>query len=356
MICPECKQEIPAGISNCPQCGAVLTQPEPTASTLHRTNQVWDSEIELEKNRANSRTAMIALAAAIAMILGLVACLWFSLPAMGDALIGEREPRQSFTERMDEFFAFVADSFGGSPEPAPEPAATLVPDIQIHGSADDEFVAMVAEYLTVDYYNDDNGRLLLPEMYVSTFEFFLTADYADEDMVTRVIQIVGALRSMRDSIDPDSLTIIDSALWLSGRTTLCQVATELHVYYGLTCEDSEIPVYYEEMLFIYRAWLAVEQDLTWQLIDTQEPIWNDALACYTLNYTNCTDYALDISFYSEYATEDGIFGEAQYFNISPNERITIELRKMPVEYDEWNFHWTIDRCSLNGTDIPAVLY
>ena len=168
--------------------------------------------------------------------------------------------------------------------------------------------------------------------------------------------MVSALRSMRDSVDSYSGNAKDSyvadyTLWLSGYTTLCRITSELYVKYGILSDDSHIPEFYMYLLPIYEAQLAVEQDLTWQLVDLEPevlPIYD----CYTVTYTNCTEYELDITFYMDYETADGyITEEYTVTGIRPNQRVFIPLREMPEDCETWYIDWIVEEYYIDGVPL-----
>ena len=79
----------------------------------HDTNQVWNTDIDKEQNRQNSRIALIVLGVSVALLIGLVAVLLGQLSSMTTNL-----PEISF----EEFFA------KREPQPAPEPDRSAYAD------------------------------------------------------------------------------------------------------------------------------------------------------------------------------------------------------------------------------------
>lgn len=352
MICPECNLENSVGSKFCVHCGSVLTQAEITAPTAHRTNQVWNTEIEQEQNQKNSRTALIALGAAAVLIVALIAAVFISLPSMGDALIGERDRGQSFGERFSVFWDFVSDSIGGSHEPAPEPGAFAVAPEGV----DHDFIELVETYLEKNYNIDYDDALRLPDQYYDKFSPFLTADFVDAELHDCAVTMVSALEDLRNSIDtfsddPDDVFVADYPLWMEGCIGVYSVAEALYEKYGILYGDSHIPEFYSYLLPIYRAQLEVEYDLTAQLIGIEARVSNGYTYPY-ITYTNNTPYELDITFYNDYETEDDYFYEDFVMEgLKPNETVDIPLKEMPKNFENWYTDWIVDACYIDGVDI-----
>lgn len=346
MTCPACGRPLPDGADTCAECGCMLIQKEPT---VHRTNQVWNTDIDREQNQRNSRTALIALGASVLLLIGLVIALLISAPHIGTVLLGERDEGQSFTERAEEFFQSFTDSLFGGIAPMPEAYASI-PD-----GADREFVELFEEYLEKDYNDDYADSRLLADRYYEEFAHLKDASYADGKLAVYAAQTVQALDDLRKGADltadlEDPSTTHD-ILWMEGCVGLCTVAEELYTRYGILYKDRSIPEYYVWLRPILQAELEVEYDLTAQLIGVDAVIPDDGSAPY-LTYINHTPYTLDLIIYNDYETEsDFLSEECSFTALSPDETVTIYLKKMPDDYENWYIGWYLETCSYNGEDI-----
>lgn len=349
MICPECNHENPAGTTLCPQCGSVLTQTELTASVPHRTNQVWNTEIEKDRNQTNSRAAMIALGAAVLLLLGLITAVCCMLPSIGDSLIGQWERERSFIERIDDFLEFVADTNLDFQTPIPE-AYAAIPE-----GTDREFIELLEDYLEKAYDDDYLDHRRLSERYYEEFNELKNENFTNGDLAVCAAKTVQALDKLRKgsdlTTDLSDESTTHNILWLEGLVELYSAAADLHADYGILYKDPEIADFYIYLLPIYRVQLEVERDLTAQLL-FREPQTDDTCDTPYLMYTNHTPYELEITFYNDYETKNAFITEECYFeSLKPEETVVIPLREMPAEYENWYVRWFIDSFSIDGIDI-----
>jgi len=342
MICPECRMENPAEATQCIRCGHPLTQAK------QPVNQVWNTDIDRAQNQKNSRTALIALGVSAVLLIGLFGALFLSLPSMGDALIGKREPGQSFSDRMDNFGDLLDDIFSARRGPVPE-AYAAIPD-----GADEEFIELFEEYIEKDYSNDYTDSRRLSERYYEEFAAFKTEHFTNGDLAVCAAKTAQALDKLhRGSIlseDIDENTSY-TILWLEGCVELYAVVEELYERYGILYYDTYIPEYYIWLLPIYEAQLEAEYDLFGQLIGIDAEV-SDACDVPYLTYTNNTIYEMDITFYNDYETEDDYFyEECSFESVMPGDTILIPLRKMPEHYEAWYTDWIVDNYYIDGMDI-----
>ena len=242
MICPACGRTLPDGADSCTECGCMLIKQEHSASSANFTNQVWNTDIDREQNRKNTRTALIALGAAVLLLIGLVIALFVSAPAMSVALIGQRDEGQSFSERMDAFFQTFSDSVFGGIAPMPEAYASI-PD-----GADREFVELFEEYLKKDYDDDYADSRLLSDRYYEDFAALKDEHYTDGMMAVYAARTVQALDQLRKggnlTEDLEDASTTHDILWMEGCVELCAVAEDLYTNYGILYKDRHIPEYY----------------------------------------------------------------------------------------------------------------
>ena len=348
MICPECNLENPIGTDVCIRCGTELTKEESSAPALHRTNQVWNTDIEIEQNQANSRLAMIVLGASAALLLGLIVALCVMLPALGDSLIGLQEQGQSFIERIDEFLEFVADTNLDWSEPVPESYAAI-PE-----GTDEDYIDLFEEFLEKAYDDDYADLRRLSERYYDEFAAFRFEGFTDwqlADCSARTIQALDKLRRGSDlSVVPEDPAVTHNILWLEGCAELYAVTEYLYEHYGILYYDPHIPEFYIWLLPITQAELEVEYDLTAQLIGA-EPSYTEGDSIPYLSYTNHTPFQLDITFYYDYETDEGYFYEEIPFStILSEETVSIPLQGKPTDR-EWQVSWFLNNCYVDGIDI-----
>ena len=100
MICPKCGMENEAHAIRCTQCGTELMR-----STPNRTNQVWNTDIEVEQNRKNSRIALVMLGVAAVLVIALVICTAAYLPrVISFSMDGIDLPDFNISDFVDEVF------------------------------------------------------------------------------------------------------------------------------------------------------------------------------------------------------------------------------------------------------------
>lgn len=352
MRCPECNHTNQQGTKFCAFCGAVLTQTELTTPSAHRTNQVWNTEIEKEQNLRNSRIAMIVLGGAVVLLLVLIAAVGFMIPSVGDSLMGERESGQSIMERIDEFLEFVADTSLDLQEPVP-----AVPEgyAAIPAGADEEFIALFEEFLEKAYDDDYADLPRLSERYYEEFAAFQFEDFTDWQLADAAAQTVQALDKIcrgsilaDESLEPDTTHAI---LQLEGCVELYIVVEDLYERYGILYYNEHIPAYYIQMLPICYAQLEVEYDLTAQL-NGAAPSYTESDPVPYLSYTNNTPYELDLTIYNDYYTGTDFYSDESFIpSVMPDETVIIPLPEMPAKYEEHYTYWFIDDIYIDGINI-----
>lgn len=336
MICPECNLENTAGAKFCIRCGSMLTQTEITAPSANRTNQVWNTDIDKEQNQKNSRAALAALGVSVLLLLALCAALLISLPSMGDALIGERENGQSFTDRFSDFWDFFTDSFGSI---EPEPSSNVVYAIEmseISGTADDEFMTDFPALLTFTYDNcyDDiwaatqERRLLEP---------YRTAPFDDARLQELALRYITALDDLlaATTTDDDGNSYIDNTPWNLAYNDQCLIVALLQEEYDIFPEDSlHIPIFFS----VYGLY-SFEREQVEQIFDDSltgiNAHWDNRKRTYTIELTNTSAYIAELTVYNDYETEEDWLWEEDSVLIAPNETVTIELETMPDDYENW---------------------
>lgn len=256
MYCPECKAENKPHATQCVACGCVLTQVRLTEQPAHRTNQVWNTDIDQEKNRRNSRTALVLLGVTAVLIAVLAAALVLYIPQV-TAVFGEFSlPEIDLSE------LFGSREIAAAPQPEPDwdtPAASAV----AVGETDLEFLVTAENFLTEFYYADDSERPEVVMGYVPAFEAYdlrlghrlpngmytMESTLENPELQDLAIGMLAAVWDMSAGVSytreqyPQPY-VSDEALWEQGYFRLCETVEMLYEGYGLLSYAEEIPIYY----------------------------------------------------------------------------------------------------------------
>ena len=321
-------------------------------------NQVWNTDIDKEQNQRNSRIALIVLCVSVALLLGLVAVVIGQLSSMTMPI-----PEISF----EEFFA--------KREPQPEPDIHSQTGVVVIGeSADDAFLRVAEDFLE-EYYiacteGGDVHQAKVVLKYAEAFKAYelrvkwdglvVDSDFDDLNLQNYATMMYTAVSMMADSVEEKQVTkdyqvmyIADRLQWTVGHAELAEVVRELLWYEGLLGHKSQIPLYFTKRLPYYTACVELEADLQNQL-PTEPSIPGDP----SFPYTNHTTYSMDIVFYNEYLTEEGVLSDYIAFNgVEPGETIVIPLENRParavVDQVTWTIQWDILTCYKDGVDVMA---
>lgn len=315
----------------------------------HDVNQVWNTDIDKEQNQRNSRIAMIVLCVSAVLLIVMAAVAFRQISSMTANL-----PEISF----EEFFA------KREPQPAPEPDRSAY--------ADEAFLRTAADFLE-EYYDacttgGDVHQAKVVLKYAEAFKeyelqgklggFVVNSRFADGNHQNYATMMLTAVSMMADSVVEQQVTadhrvmfIADRLQWAAGHVELAEVVRELVWYDGLLGHKSQIPLYFTKRLPYYTACVELEADLQNQL-PVEPSIPGDS----SYPYTNHTTYTMDVVFYNEYLTEEGVLSDYIAFNgVEPGDTIEIPLENRParavVDQVVWTVQWDILTCYKDGVDV-----
>jgi hypothetical protein len=343
MICPKCNRENEADNRFCIHCGETLPDTAP--------NQVWNTDIDREKNQKNSRSALIVLCISLVLLLGLVIALFATAPSMGDILIGPREEGQSFFGRVADFLDIMTDSLSfGTPTPE---AYASIPD-----GADKDFVKLFEEYMEKVFDDGYVDSRRLSERYYEEFDSLKYEHFTDGNLAAAAARTAHALDLLRKgsllSEELEDPSVTHQLLWLEGSVELYTLAEELHNRYGVLYKEPEITEQCIWLRPVYDAHLEVERDLASQLMIGEIGNPNTPPV---FQYTNHTPYELDLTFYIDYETEaDFTFDQQTFARVAPEETIVIRSDSMPADCIKYYIAWSLDSCYYDGTDVYSYFW
>lgn len=357
MYCSECGNNNLPDAKLCTKCGRVLTQDAEISETAHCTGQVWNADIDREKNRKNSRVAAIVLGIGVVLLAALLLIAAMLLPSYLDSFSVPKLRLPDFSEKFSE------------PEPLPAPPPAAITDV------DRSYLQTMESFLNdlywAEVYGEEAEQIEVVSTYVDVMEAFnlefnvsvfgnrysVISNFEDhylQDLALRTIDtlhlMVGAMGSVSVG-NEDYPYIGDRLAWLEGRCALAAVAEELHTDYFCLLDDEVLPAYFGNLLRNQGVLAEVESDLQVQL-----PIEPSVPGLTEIVYTNNTPYTLDIIFYNDYITEEGILSDSTAVSsLTSGSTVLIPLKERPrnaaAENVVWTICWRINGCYLNGENI-----
>jgi len=350
MRCPECYLENYARAKQCVRCGEDLTQAALMETEYHGANQVWNTDIDPDRNRKNSCTALAVLGVTVLLVIALVAAVVLYLPKVVSYSM------DSFDFSLPEFsLSEFLDSLGKpeivsvQSEPAPEPAMRL-------DGADLDFINALTVYATefayiseYEYVEPEVEReihqMFLPEFQHLAAQVFDSHDLNEEARWTAVI------------LEMLSGPELDSIEELTALYELSAVMLRVNEMYDIFGDDHEVLGYYDALMIRTAAMLEAEYDLREQLVGT-DTVWSKEHGCEIVSYTNNTSYTLDISFFNDFVTETEHYSsEIGWPMLFPGETAEIPLCDLIEVGDQdhtWTLTWVIHELYVD--DIPLEDY
>lgn len=339
MRCPECGLEQEAHAKRCARCGIDLTYTALTAGEHHRTEQVWNTDIDTDRNKRNTRAAMIAAAVGVLLtvVLVLLLVLWlprglsFSMPSIS-------LPDVDIAELLEDIFE--ADSIQARPEPEPEapPARALY-------GADLDFINVFAAYvIELSYIEDTEQQRELHQMFYPEFEYLCGEEYDYEQLENAAWDVAFLTAALAD---PET----DRVEWLQSYHELSTLALTLNEgFYFLDGEQHTLN-YLTAMQRYMEARLEVEYDLQAQLWGAGTAYDQD-FGCQVVYYTNNTPYYIDVIFYNDFVTEDMHYSDSYGLGgMMPGTTEGIPLyalEEIGAQDHTWHMSWEVEALYLDG--------
>lgn len=345
MRCPECYLENDARAKQCVRCGADLTQAALTETEYHGANQVWNTDIDPDRNRKNSRTALAVLGVTVLLVIALVAAVALYLPKVVSYSM------DSFDFSLPEFsLSEFLDSLGKpeivsvQSEPAPEPAMRL-------DGADLDFINVLTAYaIELALVEDEEMQTEIHQMFFSELEYLAVQEYS-----------YNALEILAQETHRIALLLNDPALVSVERLELLNelsttILTANEGFYFLS-DMTDVLDYYVDLQWYTQAMLEVEYGLQFQLHGAATE-YSSEHGCQVVRYTNDTPYTVDVKITNDFVTDTEHYSSEYIISgLMPGQTEAIplpDLEEIGNQDHTWTINWEIQQLYMD--DIPIEEY
>ena len=322
MRCPECHLENERHAKLCERCGTELMR-----STPNRTNQVWNTDIDVEQNRKNSRIALVMLGVAVALMIALVALLCAYLPqVMAFSMDGIALPNINISDFVDE--VFWEDIEVSKTEPLPEPLAPM-------GEYDFAFIDTLTAYaIELSCVDDPDMQREIHRMFYPEFEYFLTQEFHRADIMYYSPWLLEHMGILCNS-DADTIE------YLQAQYDVNAIILSLDESYDFLRAMPDVEAYFVTQQLLAEAAIEVEYSL-WNQLEYATPEWSKEYGCQVVYYTNDTPYTIDLNITNDFVTDAECYSssETYYYNF-PDTTLAIPLYDLEKVGDQ-DHTWTID--------------
>ena len=332
MRCPECYFENEAHVKQCVKCGADLTQTAIMEREVHRTNQVWNTDIDAEQNRKNSRVALLVLGVAVLLMIVLVVALMLYLPTViSYSMDSFTLPDINLSDFVDEVFWENIEV--SRTEPAPEPLTPMT-----MGENDYEFLnALTAYAIELSYIEDAEQQREIHQMFHPEFEYLAGREFQYNSLYLLAQDTHRVAKLLSDP----AVAGEERMALLNELSTIVWTAEES---FGFLSDDPDVLDYYTRLQMYTEAALEVEYSLRFQLHSAAME-WSRDLGCYVVYYTNDTPYTVDVNITNDFATDSEHYSSAEtYYYIFPNTTLAIplyDLEKVGDRDHTWTIGWDV---------------
>lgn len=310
------------------------------------TNQVWNTDIEAERNRKNSRAALAALGVAAVLVIVLAVCLWIYLPNVISYSM------DSFDFSLPEFsLSEFLDSLGKpeiisvQAEPAPEP--DYPPANRLDGT-DLDFINSLKVYaIELSCMENTEQARELHQMFCGEFEYLAAQEYRYNSlcMLAQDTHRIALLLS-----DP-ATDSVETLKLLNELSTVIWTAQES--FYFLS-DYPDILDYYANLQWYTEAMLEAEYSLQFQLTGAATE-YSREHGCQVVYYTNDTPYTMDVQITNDFVTDtehyssEYIISGLQY---GETEAIPLpDLEEIGDQDHIWHINWEVLQLYLDGIPI-----
>lgn len=347
MRCPECNLENEARAEQCVKCGADLTQAAIMQREIHGTNQVWNTDIEMEKNSKNTRTALLVLGGVVVLVIALVVALLLYLPTViSYSMDSFTLPDINISDIVDELF--WEDIEVSRTEPVPEPETP--PANRLDGADQDFIDSLTAYAIELCYVDDAEQARELHQMFCADFEYQAVQEYRYSSlcMLAQDTHRIALLLS-----DP-ATDSVETLKLLNELSTLIWTVQES--FYFLT-DYPDILDYYANLQWYTEAMLEAEYSLQFQLTGASTE-YSREHGCQVVYYTNDTPYTMDVQITNDFVTDTEHYSSEYIISgLMPGQTEAIPLPDLE-EIGDQDHTWTINRevLQLYMDDIPIEDY
>lgn len=352
MRCPECNLENEARAEQCVKCGADLTQAAIMQREIHGTNQVWNTDIEMEKNSQNTRTALLVLGGVVVLVIALVVALLLYLPTViSYSMDSFTLPDINISDIVDE--VFWKDIEVSRTEPAPEP--DYPPANRLDG-ADLDFINALTVYATeLAYigtyeYVSTEAEQEIHQMFLPEFEHLAAQVFDSHDLNEEAKWTAIAVQMLSE---PE----LDRIEQLTAMYELSAVMLRVNEMYDIFGADPEVLAYYDGMMVRTAAMLEAEYDLQFQLTGASTE-YSREHGCQVVYYTNDTPYTMDVQITNDFVTDTEHYSSEYIISgLMPGQTEAIPLPDLEEIGDQdhtWTLNWEV--LQLYMDDIPIEDY
>ena len=347
MRCPECNLENEARAEQCVKCGADLTQAAIMQREIHGTNQVWNTDIEMEKNSKNTRTALLVLGGVVVLVIALVVALLLYLPTViSYSMDSFTLPNINISDIVDELF--WEDFEVSRTEPVPEPETP--PANRLDGADQDFIDSLTAYAIELCYVDDAEQARELHQMFCADFEYQAVQEYRYSSlcMLAQDTHRIALLLS-----DP-ATDSVETLKLLNELSTVIWTAQES--FYFLS-DYPDILDYYANLQWYTEAMLEAEYSLQFQLTGASTE-YSREHGCQVVYYTNDTPYTMDVQITNDFVTDTEHYSSEYIISgLMPGQTEAIPLPDLE-EIGDQDHIWTINRevLQLYMDDIPIEDY
>ena len=344
MRCPECNLENDDRAKQCVKCGADLTQAAIMQREIHGTNQVWNTDIEMEKNSKNTRTALLVLGVVVVLVIALVVALLLYLPTViSYSMDSFTLPDINISDIVDE--VFWEDIEVSRTEPAPEP--DYPPANRLDGT-DLDFINSLKVYaIELRHMEDAEQARELHQMFCGEFEYLAAQEYR-YDSLCMLAQDTHRIVLLLSDPATDS---VETLRLLNELSTVIWTAQES--FYFLS-DYPDILDYYANLQWYTEAMLEAEYSLQFQLTGASTE-YSREHGCQVVYYTNDTPYTMDVKITNDFVTDtehyssEYIVSGLQY---GETEAIPLpDLEEIGDQDHTWTLNWEILQLYLDGIPI-----
>ena len=347
MRCPECNLENEARAEQCVKCGADLTQAAIMQREIHGTNQVWNTDIEMEKNSKNTRTALLVLGGVVVLVIALVVALLLYLPTViSYSMDSFTLPDINISDIVDELF--WEDIEVSRTEPVPEPETP--PANRLDGADQDFIDSLTAYAIELCYVDDAEQARELHQMFCADFEYQAVQEYRYSSlcMLAQDTHRIALLLSdpATDSVETlKLLNELSTVIW-----------TALESFYFLS-DYPDILDYYANLQWYTEAMLEAEYSLQFQLTGASTE-YSREHGCQVVYYTNDTPYTMDVQITNDFVTDTEHYSSEYIISgLMPGQTEAIPLPDLEEIGDQdhtWTINWEV--LQLYKDDIPIEDY
>jgi hypothetical protein len=313
------------------------------------TNQVWNTEIDAERNRKNSRAALAALGVAAVLVIVLAVCLWIYLPTViSYSMDSFTLPDINISDIVDELF--WEDIEVSRTEPAPEP--DYPPANRLDGTDLDYINSLKVYAIELSCMEDMEQARELHQMFCGEFEYLAMQEYRYNSLCLlaqdthRIVLLLG---------DPAT----DSVETLKLLNELSTVIWTVQESFYFLSDYPDVLDHYANLQWYTEAMLEAEYSLQFQLTGASTE-YSREHGCQVVYYTNDTPYTMDVKITNDFVTDtehyssEYIISGLQY---GETEAIPLpDLEEIGDQDHTWTIHWEVLQLYMDDTPIEEYFF